>query len=171
MKNYDLLYKTEKDARLIRHTDSDWGGCIDERKGTSGYVLQLGSKAIAWSSKKQATTELSSAEAEYIAVTSAACEAVCLRRILDDLQQDNKEPTTLFCDNMSTIAMTRNPIFHNRTKQIEIRHHFIRELVDKKEITLQFYRTDEQLADIFTKAISSEKFIYFSQELGVQGYF
>ena len=134
-----------------------------ERKSISGYVFQLGSMVISWSSKKQAATTLSSAETEYIEVTNTACEAVWLRRILDDLQQDDKEPTTLFCDNMSTIAMIRNLVFHNRTKYIEIRHHFIRELVDKKEITLQFCRTDEQLADIFIKAIPSKKFIHFRQ--------
>lgn len=83
-------------------------------------VFQLGSKASSWSSKKQATSALSSAEANCIAVTSATYEAVWLRRIPDDLQQDNKEPTTLFYDNMSTIEMTRNPVFHNRTKHIEI---------------------------------------------------
>jgi len=109
---------------------------MDERKSTSRYLFQLGSKAISWSSKKQATTVLSTVEAKYIAVVSATCEAVWLRRIQDDLHQGNKEPTTLFCDNMLTIAMTRNPVFHSRSKHIEIRHHFIRELMDKKEIKL-----------------------------------
>ncbi|XP_057246814.1 secreted RxLR effector protein 161-like [Beta vulgaris subsp. vulgaris] len=109
-----------------------WAGSIDDRKSTSGYVFQLGTKTISWSSKKQATIALSSAEAEYVAATSAACEAVWLRRILDDLQQTSEEPTTIYCDNMSAIAMTKNPVFHSRTKHIEIRHHFIRELVDKQ---------------------------------------
>src|SRR5687768_8719325 len=93
--------------------------------------------------------------------TSSACEAVWLRRILKDLQQEIEEPTTIYCDNMSAIAMTKNPVFHSRTKHIEIRHHFIRELVEKKEIELQFCRTGEQLADIFTKALPTEKFFQF----------
>jgi len=104
-------------------------------------------------------------------VTSEACEAIGLRRILNDIHQDNKELTRLFYDNMSTMALTRNLAFHSRTKHIQIQHHFIQELIDKKEIKLQFCRIDEQLAHIFTKAISSEKFVYFRQQLEVQGCF
>jgi len=169
-KGYGILYETEKASRLIGHTDSDWAGCIDDRRSTSGYVFQLGSKVISWSSKKQATVALSSAEAEYIAATSVACEAIWLRRISGDLQVKTEGPTTLFCDNMFAIAMTTNPIFHSRTKYIEIRHHFIRELVEKKEIELQFSKTDEQLADMFTKALPSDKFAYFREQLGVQDF-
>ena len=133
-------------------------------------MFELGSKVISWSSKKQATIALSSAEVEYIAATSAACEAVWLRRILGDLQVKAKGSTTLFCGNMSAIAMTKNPVFHNRTKHIKIRHHFIRELVEKKEIELQFCKTDEQLADMFTKALPSEKFTHFREQLGVKDF-
>ena len=118
--------------------DSDWAGSIDDRRSTSGYVFQLGSKSISWSSKKQATVALSSSEAEYVSATSAACEAVWLRRILKDLQQKTEDTTTIYCENISAIAMTKNPVFHSRTKHIEIRHHFIRELVEKQEIELQF---------------------------------
>ena len=133
-------------------------------------MFQIGSKSISWSSKKQATVALSSSEAEYISATSAACEAVWLRRILQDLRQDTEDPTTIHCDNMSAIAMTRNPVFHSRTKHIEIRHHFIRELVEKQEIELQFCKTGEQLADIFTKALPTDKFLHFRRQLGVQDF-
>ena len=111
---------------------------------------------------------LSSSEAEYISATSAACEIIWLRRILQDLRQDTEDPTTIYCDNMSAIAMTKNPVFHSRTKHIEIRHHFIRELVEKQEIELQFCKTGEQLADIFTKALPIDKFIQFRKQLSVQ---
>ena len=100
------------------------------------HKFQLGSKVIKWSYKKLATIALSSAEAEYIVATSAACKAVWLRRILIDLQHKQDEPTIMFCDNMSTMAMTKNSVFHNRSKHIEIRCHYICELVDKKEIEL-----------------------------------
>ena len=156
-----ILYATEKASRLIGHTDSDRARCIDDRRSTSGYVFQLGSKVISWSSKKQATVALCSVEAKYVAATSAACEAIWLRRILGNLQIKTERPTTLFCDNMSAIAMTKNSVFHSRTTHIEIRHHFIRELVEKEEIDLQFCKTDEQLADMFTKVVPSEKFAYF----------
>ncbi|KAK9669245.1 hypothetical protein RND81_13G119000 [Saponaria officinalis] len=169
-KSYGIMYETEEDSNLTGFTDSDWAGSIDDRKSTSGYVFQLGSKAISWSSKKQATVALSSAEAEYVAATSAACEAIWLRRILSDLQQDPTDSTTILFDNMSAIAMTKNQVFHSSSKHIEIRHHFIRELVESQEIKIQFCKTGEQLTDIFTKALPPEKFIEFRQQLGVQDF-
>lgn len=151
----------EQDNNLAGFTDSDWAGSIDDRKSTSGYVFCIGSKIISWSSKKQKTIALSSAEAEYIAATDAACEAVWLRRILGDLQQKQMDPTIIYCDNMSAIAMTKNPVFHARTKHIKLRHHFIRSLVGNEEMQLKFVNTNEQLTDGFTKAVSSEKLEQF----------
>ncbi len=87
-KSHGIMYESEIDYKLTGYTDSDWAGSIDDRRSTSGYVFQLGSKSISWSSKKQATVALSSSEAEYISATSSACEAVWLRRILKDLQQE-----------------------------------------------------------------------------------
>ncbi|XP_048492934.1 secreted RxLR effector protein 161-like [Beta vulgaris subsp. vulgaris] len=84
-KSYGILYEKQEDYKLTRYTESDWAGSVDDKKSTSRYVFQLGSKVISWSSKKQLTIALSSAEAEYIAATSVACEAVWLRRILVDL--------------------------------------------------------------------------------------
>ena len=118
-KKVGILYKKENGNNLVGFTDSDWAGSLDDRKSTSGYIFCLGSNVIAWSSKKQKTVALSSAEAEYIAATDAACEAIWLRRLLSDLQQKIEEPTVICCDNMSTIAMTKNPVFHARTKHIE----------------------------------------------------
>ena len=135
-------------------------------------MFLLDNKAISWASKKQTTIALSSAEAEaeaeYMDATSVACEATWLRKILQDVQQDSKTPIVIHCDNMSSIAMTKNPVFHIRTKHIEIRYHFIRELVECGEIKMEFCKTEEQLADIFTKPIATEKFIKFRDMLGVQ---
>lgn len=89
------------------------------------------------------------------------------QKILNDLQQTVEEPTTIYCDN-SAITMTKNSVFHIRTKHIEIRHHFTREQVDKQEIKLQLCKMGEQPADIFTNAIPTEKFIQFRKQLGVQ---
>ena len=119
------MYESEIDFKLTGYTEGDWAGSIDDRKSTSGYVFQLGSKSISCSSKKQATVALSLSEAEYISATSSAYEAVWIRRIINDLQQEIEDPTTIYCDNMSARAMTKNPVFHCRTKHIEIRHHFI----------------------------------------------
>lgn len=163
-KNIGIKYTKEDDNSLIGYTDSDRAGSIDDRKSTSGYVFCLGTKPISWSSKKQKTIALSSAEAEYIAATDAACEAIWLRRVLENLQQEPETSTKIFCDNMSAIAMTKNPVFHARSKHIELRHHFIRNLVNDGEIQLIFITTKEQLADPFTKAVTSEKLEYFKNQ-------
>ena len=110
---------------------------------------------------------LSSAEAEYIAATDAACEAIWLRRLLSDLQQKIEEPTVICCDNMSAIAMTKNPVFHARTKHIELRHHFIRDLVGEGEIQLQFVSTNDQPADVLTKAATVDRMEWFKKQLKI----
>lgn len=163
-KKIGIKYTKEDDNSLIGYTDSDWAGSIDDRKSTSGYVFCLGTKPISWSSKKQKTIALSSAEAEYIAATDASCEAIWLRRVLKNLQQEPENSTKIFCDNMSAIAMTKNPVFHARSKNIELRHHFIRNLVNDGEIQLIFITTKEQLADPFTKPVTSKKLEYFKNQ-------
>lgn len=137
------------------------------KKSTSGNIFGLGTGAITWMSKKQATVALSTAEAEYIATTAAACQCIWLRRILEDAQQKQHEGTKLYCDNKSTIIMAKNPAFHGRTKHIELRHHFIRELVAKGEIILKFCNTESQVSDIFTKALSGKRHMYLRSLLGV----
>ncbi|XP_022875774.1 uncharacterized protein LOC111394250 [Olea europaea var. sylvestris] len=129
-KNQGIEFKKENNFNLVGYTDSDWAGSLVDRKSTSGYIFCLGTNIISWSSRKQRSIALSSAEAEYIAAADAACEAVWLRRILKDLMIEQQEPTTIHCDNMSAIAMTKNPVFHARSKHIELRHHFIRDLID-----------------------------------------
>ncbi|KAF7130877.1 hypothetical protein RHSIM_Rhsim10G0166500 [Rhododendron simsii] len=162
-KKLGIKYTKEKDSKLIGYTDSDWAGSIDDRKSTFGQVFCLGTKIISWSSKKQRTIALSSAEAEYIAATDAACEAIWLRRILSDMEHKEEGPTVIYCDNMSAIAMSKNSVFHGRTKHIELRHHFIRDLVQNGEIQLEFVNTKEQLADIITKAVAADKFSQFQE--------
>lgn len=111
--------------RLTGFTDSDWAGSLEDRKSTSGLIFNLGSAAITWSSKKQEIIALSSIEAEFIAATSAACREIWLRRLLLSIDEEQSDPTVLFCDNRSTIALAKNPILHGRTKHIDLRFHFI----------------------------------------------
>ena len=141
-KKLGIKYVKEKDSKLVGYTDSDWAGSVDDHKSSSSYLFCLGTKLISWFSKKQKTVALSSAEAEYIATTNAACEAVWLRRILSNMQQSEETTTIIHSDNMSTIAITKNPVFHSRTKHIELHHHFIRKLV-QEEIQLKFVNTNE----------------------------
>ena len=157
-KNLGVWYVKNEEFFLTGYTDSDWAGSQDDRKSTSGNCFVLGSGPIAWGSKKQATVALSSTEAEYVAATTAACQAIWLRRLLKDLNQQQVQATRVFCDNVSAVALTKNPVMHGRTKHIEIKHHFIRELVAEGEIKLEVCKSEDQLADILTKALSPTKF-------------
>ena len=166
-KKLGIKYVKEENNELVGYTDSDWAGSFDDRKSTLAYVFCLGSKAISWSSKKQNSVALSSAEAEYISVNEATREAVWLRRILIDLQQKVEDPTPIFCDNQSAISMSKNPVFHGRSKHIELRHNYIRDMVQRKEINLEYIKTTEQPADVLTKAVPIEKLEQFKDNMKI----
>ncbi|KAL0289280.1 UNVERIFIED_CONTAM: Retrovirus-related Pol polyprotein from transposon RE2 [Sesamum angustifolium] len=114
--------------RILRYLrDSDWAGSVDDMKSTSGYTFSLGSGIFTWASKKQATVAQSSAEAEYIAAAATSNHAIWLRRILEDMGEKQEEPTTIYCDNKSAIAITKNSVQHSRTKHNDIKYHSLRE--------------------------------------------
>ena len=123
---------------LHGYSDADWGGDVTTSKSVSGYVFYLSGGVISWSSKKQSAIALSSTEAEYIALAHAAQEAVWLRTLLHELGFQGPSPTTIFEDNQSAIALTKNPVFHPRTKHVRIKYHFIRDKVDTHEIRLEY---------------------------------
>ena len=161
------MYSTSENFKLIGYTDIDNGGNIDDRKSTSRYTFHFSTGVVSWDSKKQPIVTLSSAEAEYVAATSVACQAVWMRRVLKDLSHNHQGPTTIFCDNNSAIALSKNHVFHKRAKHIDIRFHFIRELVNNKEICLEFCRSEDQHAHIFTKPLAKETFQYLRSYLGM----
>ena len=167
--HYELVYKGSlKD--LCGYTDSDWAG-DSTRKSTSGYLFNLGSGAISWSSKRQTTVALSTCEAEYIGQTQATKEAVWLRKLLNQLlRPDDSDPkaTVIFGDNQGAIALAKNAQFHARTKHIDIAHHFVREKVNDGTVDIQFTPTDKQMADGLTKALCLDKFVAFRDALGVE---
>lgn len=105
------LYQHTKEFKLYGFTDSDWGGLVDDRKSTSGWIFSLRSAAIAWSLKKQEITALSSTEAEYIATTSMACQAVWMRRLLEDMNEKQHAATVIYCDNKYAIEIAKT--LHN----------------------------------------------------------
>ncbi|KAL0358403.1 UNVERIFIED_CONTAM: Retrovirus-related Pol polyprotein from transposon RE2 [Sesamum angustifolium] len=166
-KDFGIWYKSTNDAKLVRYTDSDWAGSVDDMKSTSGYTFSLGSGIFSWASKKQATVAQSSAEAEYIAAAATSNQVIWLRRILEDMREKQEEPTTIYCDNKSAIAITKNPVQHNRTKHIDIKYHFLREATTRGEIELKYSSTEEQLADIFTKALPRNKIEELRMKIGV----
>eukprot|EP00253_Pinus_taeda_P031084 PITA_31084 len=135
-KGFGILYSSSETFRLTGYTESDWAGSVDDRKSTSGYVFHMGSRAISWASKKQPVVALSTAEVEYVATTTAACQAVWLRRVLRDLCHEQENGTTIYCDSSSAITLSKNSVFHKRTKHIDTKFHFIRELFNNGEIVL-----------------------------------
>jgi hypothetical protein len=129
-------------------------------------MFSFRSGVVSWSSKKQPTVALSSTEAEYRGVTIAACEVVWLQKLLSDLGQ-SVDVLVIYCDNISSILLANNPVYHARTKHIEVHYHFIREKVLAKEIDLIHVSTEDQVADIFTKALGTDKLKKFRKMLGV----
>ena len=111
--------------RLVGYTDSDWAGSVADQKNTSRCCFSLGSTAMSWFSRKQKSIALSTAEAEYMAASQASCEALWLRKLLVDLFDQELRPTLIYCDNQSCIQLSKNTIFHDWSKYIEIRYHFI----------------------------------------------
>lgn len=155
---FGILYKKGGVTEYIGFSDVDWAGDTNDRKSMSGYVFMLSGGAVSWSSKKQKCVALSTAEAEYIALSSAAQESIWLRQLLTELGNSSEMPTIIFEDNKSSIAMTKNPQFHGRAKHIDIKHHFIREQVSCGTVQLEHCPTTEMTADILTKGLSRETF-------------
>lgn len=165
--NHGNFYEKKGVWKLTSYTDSDWDGNQDDRKSTFGYVFTLGLSVISWSSKKQPIFAFSSVEEEYVAATSATCQVVWLRRMLQALLQPQMEEIVIFCDNQSTIAFSKNLVFHGGSKHIDIKFHFIRELVKSNEIKLSYYRSKDQFADILTKPLKEEDFNRLKNLLGM----
>ena len=140
--DYGIVYKSNMSIRLEGYTDADGAGYKADRRSTSGFVFSLGSGAIYWSSKKQPAVALSSTEAEYRGAAVAACEAVWLKRILKDLGIPLTDPICILYNNMSNIYLACNPMFHARTRHIEVHYHFIHERVQAGEIDLQHVSTN-----------------------------
>ena len=157
-KKFGIQYTSNLDFKLIGYTDSDFASSIDDRKSTSGYVFSFGSGLVAWASKKQSIVTLSSTDAEYVAATTTACQTVWMRRTLSELQPEKNEPTQIFCDNKSAIAQSRNHVFHKRSKHIDTRYHFIPELINNSEISMEFCKSENQFADLFTKPLGNNLF-------------
>lgn len=165
---YGILYrKGELSCELEGWSDSDYAGDVDDRKSTSGYVYRLGSGAISWSSKKQAIVTLSTTEAEFVAASSCACQGIWLRKILHHLCQTQRSCTKIYCDNSSSIKLSKNPILHGRCKHIDVRFHFLRDLTKDGTIELVHCTSEDQIADIFTKPLKLESFCKLRAKLGI----
>ncbi|MCO5546935.1 hypothetical protein L7F22_000374 [Adiantum nelumboides] len=146
--------------------DADFAGHPDCRKSTSGYVFTFTGGAVSWISRLQKCVALSTTEAEYVAATEASKEALWLMRLVEEVGIKSQVPV-LHCDSQSAIMLARNPVFHAKTKHIEVKYHFIRSVLDDKSITLVKVHTDDNPADLLTKSLPAERFAYCRQMMGI----
>ncbi|XP_057525665.1 uncharacterized mitochondrial protein AtMg00810-like [Amaranthus tricolor] len=153
---------------LVAYTDADWGGCPDTRRSTSGYCVFLGDNLLSWSSKRQPTLSRSSAEAEYRGVANVVSESCWLRNLLLELHCPLRKATLVYCDNISAIYLSGNPVQHQRTKHIEMDIHFVREKVARGEVRVRHVPSRYQIADIFTKGLPLVLFDDFRHSLNIR---
>ncbi|TXG65900.1 hypothetical protein EZV62_007175 [Acer yangbiense] len=165
--NYGIHYKKGGDGELLAFTDSDYAGDMEDRKSTSGYVFLMSSSAVSWCSKKQPIVTLSTTEAEFVAATVCACQGVWMKRILKELGHSDGGCTTIMCDNSSTIKLSKNLVMHGRSKHIDVRFHFLRNLTKDGTIELVHCGSQDQVADIMTKPLKLEVFQNLRKLLGV----
>nr|GFB65654.1 retrovirus-related Pol polyprotein from transposon TNT 1-94 [Tanacetum cinerariifolium] len=159
---YDVLSQFLIDSGFQK--DADHIGCHLDRKSTSGSVQFLGDKLVCWSSKKQNCVSISTAESEYVAVSSCCAQVLWMRTQLTDYGFFyDKVP--IYCDSKSAIAISCNPVQHTRTKHIDVRYHFIKDHVEKGTIELYFVGTEYQLADLFTKSLPEARFKFLVEKL------
>eukprot|EP00253_Pinus_taeda_P022669 PITA_22669 len=164
---YGLWYRQEDEVKLCGFTDADWARSPTDRKSTSGGIFSIRSTTVSWYSRKQRSVALSSAKAEYMATSLAACKAIWMRKILVRLFGSHLDPTMIYCDNQSCIKLLANPVFHDRSKHIDIRYHHIRDCVQQRIMFLSYIPTEDQHVDILTKALTRSKFEYHRDRIGV----
>ncbi|KYM95345.1 Copia protein [Cyphomyrmex costatus] len=164
--NFSLSFKrTQKD--LIGYVDADWGNCRVDRRSYTGIVFIFAGGAISWESRKQRTVALSSTEAEYMGLTDAAKEAVYLITFLTELGLETMAKITLFNDNQGAKHLAHNPVYHGRSKHIDIRYNYIREVLQTQPIRLDYLPTEQMLADILTKGLPKGKHEFCVNKLGL----
>lgn len=149
--------KSEMKNQLIGYSDADYAACIDTRRSISGVILMLNNGPIIWSSRQQGIVATSTTNAEYIAAYEAAKEIVWTRQLLSNIGV-KQEQTILNIDNVAAETLIKNPTFHKRTKHIDVKFHYTRELIKNSSIKVQHVKSSDQLADILTKSLTRAKF-------------
>jgi hypothetical protein len=167
MLDFGLCYNGDHYFILGGYTDSDYARSVTDRKSTSGCCSSLGSAMTSWQSRKQSSISLTATEAEYIPACSTSFEAIWLWKFLTGLFDLEMESSVILCDNQSCIKMTENPVFHDKSKNIEIWYPYIPDMVQRGVVNLQYVGTYEKVSNVLTKPLSRVKFEYFRDKLGI----
>jgi len=165
---FGIHYSVEVFPLLVGFTDSDWPSDPDDQKSTVGYAFTLVFGPITWACKKQSSISLSSVDAEYSGAVIASKESLWLHQILLEFGFQQQHPTTLWSDNQSAFQLCKDPVQHQHNKHIELHMHFIRKLIHGHVIEVQYCSTDDQVADIFTKALTEAKFAKLRFTVGIE---
>ena len=147
--------------------DADQAGCPDDRRSTGGFAVFLGCNLVSWSARKQPTVSRSSTEAEYKSLANATVEVMWVQKLLDELDISYPLAACLWCDNLGAKYLLANPVFHARTKHIEIDFHFVREQVTAKRLDIRFISTTDQIIDGFTKPVPEKQIVMFRDNLNI----
>jgi hypothetical protein len=164
---YGLWYPRNQSLQLTTYSNADWANCVDERKSTSGGAFFLGNSLVAWLSKKQGSISLSTTETEYIATATCCTQVLWMIQTLANLEVKYTTPIPIYCDNTSAISVSKNPVFHSKTKHIPIKYHFLREQLTNQIVQVHYIPTTEQIAYIFTKPLAKTPFEYLRHKLGI----
>jgi hypothetical protein len=154
--DYGLTYSRDKDLTPYAYVDADYGGCRDTRRSTSGYVFLMAGAPVTWSSKRQATVSLSTVEAEYVAMSRCSQQMLWMQSWLDEVAIKYDKPGVIKGDSRGAIALTKTTKDHGKVKHIDIRHHYVRELVQSGAVVFEQVPSTDNFADLFTKALSRD---------------
>ena len=153
-----LVFSEGNEFELVGYCDADWAGDKTDRKSMTGYLFKLGNSIVTWKCKKQQTVALSSTEAEYMALGDAVKELLWIKQLLHGLGLKSNTISKIYEDNEGCKLLSEHPVHHQRTKHIDIRHHFIRYHIQNKEVEIKSISTNYMIADMLTKSLNRVKF-------------